>query len=167
MRTWLKDNGGGFIAIGALLTFLQFFVVTPLRNQSNQSLETLTRQINQRFDAQDKRLDVQDKRIDDLQAGMNARFDAQDKRFDAQDKSINQRFEAQDRSINQRFDAQDKYINQRFDAIDQRFDAQDRRIEDLAGNVSELRTLSERVSRNEGRIDAIMEQLQTADAPSP
>ena len=156
MRTWLKDNGGGFIAIGALLTFLQFFVVTPLRNQSNQSLETLTRQINQRFDAQDKRLDVQDKRIDDLQAGMNARFDAQDKRFDAQD-----------RSINQRFDAQDKYINQRFDAIDQRFDAQDRRIEDLAGDVSELRTLSERVSRNEGRIDAIMEQLQTADAPSP
>ena len=29
MWTWLKVNGGGFIAIGALLTFLQFFVVTP------------------------------------------------------------------------------------------------------------------------------------------
>ena len=167
MRTWLKDNGGGFIAIGALLTFLQFFVVTPLRNQSNQNFETLTRQINQRFDVQDKRFDVQDKRIDaqdkridDLQAGMNARFDAQDK-------SINQRFDAQDKSINQRFDAQDKYINQRFDAVDQRFDAQDRRIEDLAKDISDLRTLSERVSRNEGRTDAIMEQLQTADAPSP
>ncbi len=163
MRTWLKDNGGGFIAIGALLTFLQFFVVTPLRNQSNQNFETLTRQINQRFDVQDKRFDVQDKRIDaqdkridDLQAGMNARFDAQDRRFDAQDKYINQRF-----------DDQDKSINQRFDAVDQRFDAQDRRIEDLAEDISELRTLSDRVSRNEGRTDAIMEQLQTADAPSP
>ena len=47
MRTWLKDNSGGFIAIGVILTFVQFFVVTPLRNQSNQNLETLTRQINQ------------------------------------------------------------------------------------------------------------------------
>ena len=138
MWTWLKVNGGGFIAIGALLTFLQFFVVTPLRNQSNQNFEALRREINQRIDAQGKR-------IDDLKAEMNARFDAQDKRFDAQD----------------------KYINQRFDAVDQRFDAQDRRIEDLAKDVSELRTLSERVSRNEGRIDAIMERLQTADVPSP
>jgi chromosome segregation ATPase len=138
MWTWLKVNGGGFIAIGALLTFLQFFVVTPLRNQSNQNFEALRREINQHIDAQGKR-------IDDLKAEMNARFDAQDKRFDAQD----------------------KYINQRFDAVDQRFDAQDRRIEDLAKDVSELRTLSERVSRNEGRIDAIMEQLQTADVPSP
>lgn len=134
MRTWLKENGGGFIAIGALLTSLQFFVVAPLRHQSNQNFETLTRQINQRFDAQDDRLDAQDKRIDDLQAGQEG--------------------------MNARFDAQDKFINQRFDA-------QDRRIEDLANDVSELRTLSERVSRNEGRIDVIMEQLQTADAPSP
>lgn len=159
MRTWLKENGGGFIAIGALLTFLQFFVVAPLRHQSNQNFETLTRQINQRFDAQDDRLDAQDKRIDDLQAGqagMNARFDAQDKRLDAQDKRIDDLQEG----MNARFDAQDKFINQRFDA-------QDRRIEDLANDVSELRTLSERVSRNEGRIDVIMEQLQTADAPSP
>lgn len=142
MRTWLKGNGGGFIAIGVLLTFLQFFVATPLRHQSNQNFETLTRQINQRLDAQDKR-------IDDLQAGMNARFDAQDK------------------YINQRFDGQDKSISQRFDAVNQRFDAQDRHIEDLSNDVSELRALSERVSRNEGRIDVIMEQLQTADAPSP
>ena len=83
-------------------------------------------------------------------------------RFDAQDKYINQRFDAQDKrtddlkaEINQRFDAQDKYINQRFDAVDQRFDAQDQRIEDLAKDVSEFRKLSERVSRNETRIDTI------------
>lgn len=38
--------------------------------------------------------------------------------------------------------------------LDQRLDAQDKLI-------------SERVSRNEGRIDVILEQIQAADAPSP
>lgn len=90
-----------------------------------------------------------------------------DQRFDA----VDQRLDAQDRYINQRFDAQDKYINQRFDAVNQRFDAQDRRLEDLVKDVSELRELavniSERVSRNEGQIDIIREQMRIADTPSP
>ena len=178
MWNWLKDNGAGFIAVGAILTFTHFFVVTPLRTES----ETLRREMTQRFDAQDKR-------IDGLEAEMNQRFDAQDKsinqRFDTQDKRIdgleaemNRRFDAQDKHINQRFDAQDKSINQRFDAVDQRFDAQDkyinqrfdaqdRRSEDLAGDVSDLRKLSEQVSRHEGQLDVIRQQLQTADAPAP
>ena len=63
-------------------------------------------------------------------------------------------------AVNQRFDDQNKSINQRFDA-------QDRRIEDLVKDVSELRKLSDRVTRNETRIDTLTEQLQTADAPSP
>ncbi len=83
--------------------------------------------------------------------------------FDA----VNQRIDDQIRYIDQRFDDQDKYINQRFDAADQRFDAQDRRIEDLVKGVSELRKLSDRVTRSETRIDTLTEQLQTADAPSP
>ena len=62
-------------------------------------------------------------------------------------------------------------LDQRFDAVDQRFDAMDKRIDHLTGEVSELRRLtvgiSERVSRNEGRIDVILEQIQAADAPSP
>ena len=74
-------------------------------------------------------------------------------------------------AVNQRIDDQIKYINQRFDdqnkSINQRFDAQDRRIEDLVEGVSELRKLSDRVTRNETRIDTLTEQLQTADAPSP
>ena len=94
---------------------------------------------------------------------IHQRFDAIDQRFDAIDQrfgAVDQRVDAQDKHIEQRFDAQDKYINQRFDAVDQR-------LERLENDVSELRKLSERVSRNEGRIQVIRQQLQTADAPSP
>lgn len=77
-------------------------------------------------------------------------------RFDA----INQRIDDLKAEINQRFDAQDEHMNQRFDT-------QDRRIEDLAKDISALRKLGERVSRNEGQIDVTRQQLQTADAPSP
>ena len=94
---------------------------------------------------------------------MQQGFDTVNQRFDDQIKYINQRFDA----VDQRLDDQDKYINQRFDAVDQRFDAQDRRIEDLVKDVSELRRLSDRVTRNETRIDTLTEQLQTVDAPSP
>lgn len=105
-----------------------------------------------------------------------------DQRFDDQNESINQRFDAQDKAINQRFDDQTKYIDQRFDAQDQRidgleagmnqrFNAQDESFDRLTGEVAELRKLTvsigERVSRNEGQIDVITQQLQTADAPSP
>ena len=81
MWNWLKNNGAGFIAVGAILTFLHFFVVTPLRDESNRNFETLRQEMNQRFEAQDKYI--------------NQRFDAIDQRFDA----VNQRFDAQDRRI--------------------------------------------------------------------
>ena len=92
--------------------------------------------------------------------------------------TVNQRIDDQNKSINQRIDDQNKAINQRFDdqnkAINQRFDAQDRRLEDLVKDVSEFRKdvsefrkLSDRVTRSETRIDALTEQLQTVDAPSP
>ncbi len=96
---------------------------------------------------------------------MNRRFDAMernmDQRFDDQDKYINQRFDAMDQrfeAMDQRFDDQDKYINQRFDAVEQRLG----RLED---DMAKLHALSDRVSRNEGEIDVIRQQLQTADAP--
>lgn len=101
---------------------------------------------------------------------MNQRFDAMNQRFDV----MNQRFDAIDQRIddlraemNTRFDAQDKYMNVRFDSVDQRFDTQDQRLQRLEDDVAELRMLSERVSRNEGQIDLIRQQLQTADAPTP
>ena len=89
---------------------------------------------------------------------------------------MNQRFDAMERHMDQRFDAQDKYINerfnavdQRFDAQDQRFDAQDQRLDRLVDEVAELRKLTvsigERVSRSEGQIEILREQIKTVDAP--
>ena len=73
--------------------------------------------------------------------------------------------------MNQRFDAQDKRIDDLRAEMNQRFDAQDKRLDLLTKEVSELRRLTvsiiERVSRNEGQIDFLREQLQTVDAPAP
>ena len=143
---WIADNAApitvAIALLGGFAAVLQFSVVRPMQ---------------QGFDAVNQRIDDQITYIDQ-------RFDDQDRsinqRFDDQDRSINQRFDNQERSINQRFDAQDKYINQRFDA-------QDRRIEDLIKDVAELRGLSDRVTRNETRIDTLSEQVQAGDAPSP
>ena len=146
---WTKENAGAIAAIGGILLgltgIIQFGVLNPIHQRFDA--------IDQRFDAVDSRFDAQDKSINDLKAEMN-------QRFDAQDKYINQRFDAQDKYVNQRFDAQNKYINQRFDAVDQR-------LERLENDVSELRKISDRVSRNEAQIDGIKQQLQTADAPPP
>ena len=88
------------------------------------------------------------------------RFDAQDRFNNLLFELVNQRLDAQD----QRLDAQDRLINQQFEAVNQR-------LERLTDEVSELRRLvvgiGERVSRNEGEIDVIREQLRIADTPSP
>ena len=140
---WIEDNAGPIavtIAIlGGFAAIIQFSVVRPM---------------HQGFDAVNQRIDDQIKYINQ-RTSTSASND--------QNKSINERFDA----VDQRFDDQNKSINQRFDAVDQRFDDQDRRIEDLVKDVSELRKLSDRVTRNETRIDTLTEQLQTADAPSP
>ena len=88
---------------------------------------------------------------------------------------MDQRFNAQDKLIAQRFNAQDKLIDQRFNAQDRRIDDlkadMNRRFDRLTDEVFELRKLTisiiERVSRNEGEIDVIREQLQIADKPAP
>lgn len=98
---------------------------------------------------------------------MNNRFgdlrsDVND-RFGLMEKYINARFDA----IDQRFDLQDRHMNARFDAMDQRLKAVDQRLGRLETDVSELRSLSDRISGNEGRIDQLAEQLQAAPTPSP
>ena len=153
---WIEDNAGPITVtiavLGGFAAIIQFSVVRPM---------------HQGFDAVNQRIDDQiryiNQRLDDQNRSINQRFDVVNQRFDA----VDQRLDDQIKYINQRFDDQNEYINQRFDAVDQRFDAQDRRIEDLVEGVSELRKLSDRVTRNETRIDTLTEQLQTADAPSP
>ena len=145
--SWLKDRANviGAVAgtIAAFVAVQQLFVVGPM----NRRFDAMERHMNQRFEAVDQRFDAMDQRLDDQNKYIDERFDTVDQRFDAQDKYINQRF-----------DAQDKYISQRFDAVDQR-------LERLEADVADLHRLSERVSRNEGEIDVIREQLQSADAP--
>ena len=149
---WIEDNAGPVMVtiaiLGGFAAIIQFSVVRPMHQgfaTVNQRIDDQNKYIDQRLNDQNKSIN---QRFDDQNKAINQRFDAVDQRFDDQNKSINQRFADQSRSINQRFDAQD------------------RRIEDLVKDVSEFRKLSDRVTRNETRIDALTEQ-QTVDAPSP
>ena len=123
-----------------------------------------------RFDAQDRRLDAQDKLIGQLFELVNQRLDAQDRLINQHFEGVNRQFQGVNRQfqgVNQHFEA----VNQQFEAVNQRLDGHDKRLERLTDEVSELRRLtvgiSERVSRNEGEIDVIREQLRIADTPSP
>ncbi|MDE0206614.1 MAG: hypothetical protein OXP66_11370 [Candidatus Tectomicrobia bacterium] len=141
MKPWLKDNGTVIGALaGVLVAFvavLQLVVVGPM----NRRFDAQERYIEQRFNQQDRYI--------------NARFDAVDQRFEA----VDQRFEA----VDQRFDDLRAEMNQRFNQ-------QDQRLDQLTDEVSALRALvvgiGERVSRNEGAIGVIREQLQ-AEGASP
>lgn len=116
-----------------------------------------------RFDAQDRRLDAQDKLISQLFELVNQRLDAQDRLISQHFEGVNQQFEG----VNRHFEA----IDRQFEAVNQRLDSHDKRLDRLTDEVSELRRLvvgiSERVSRNEGEIDVIREQLRIVDTPSP
>ena len=151
MPTYFEKYGHTLITLAAVIAaFVGLVTINGNRFDAQDRL------INQQFEAVNQRFDAQDERLD-----------AQDKRLDAQDRLINQHFEA----VNQRLDGQDRLISQHFGAVNQRLDAQDERLDRLTDEVSELRRLivgiSERVSRSEGEIDVIREQLRIADTPSP
>ena len=164
MKTWLKDNVPVIGALaGAVLAFvaiLQLAIVGPM----NRGFDDLRAEINQRFEAVDQRLGDMNRSINQRFDAVDQRFEAVDQRFDEMNRSMTQRFDDMNRTMNQRFDQQDKYINTRFEAVD-------RRLDQLTGEVSGLRTLvtgiGERVSRNEGRIDLLTEQSQATPVPSP
>ena len=142
MPTWLKEHGpviGALIGVVvAFIAVLQFVVVGPMTS-----------------------------RVDDLRSDVNERFNELrsdvNNRFGLMEKYINARFDAMD----ERFDLQDRHINTRFDAMDQRLEAVEQRLGRLESDVSELRSLRDRISRNEGRIDQLAEQLQAAPTPGP
>ena len=139
MKAWLKDNAPVIGAGAGIIVALAALLQLVVVGPMNRGFADLRSEMNGRFD--------------DLRAEMNARFDQQDKYMDA-------RFEA----MEQRFDQQDRYMDARFEAVDQRLDR-------LSDEVAELRVLvtgiAERVSRNEGQIRIIREQLRTVDAPAP
>ena len=75
---------------------------------------------------------------------------------------MNQRFDAMEKHVDQRISDLTALMNQRFDAQDQRFDAQDERLDRLE---EAIRTFDRQISRNEGQIEIIREQINTVDAP--
>ena len=149
MPTWLKDNAPVIGALAAallvLVAILQMLVAGPI----NRGFDDLRSDMSSRFEAVDKR-------FNELRSDMNSRFEM-----------VDQRFSDLISSIDGRFDDLRSQMNGRFEAVDQRLDAVDQRLGRLETNVSALRTLSDRVSRNEGQIDFLRDQLQTVDAPTP
>ena len=149
MLTWLKDNGPVIGALAgallALVAVLQFLVAGPI----NRGFNDLRSEMSSRFEAVERRFEAVDLRFDDLRSEMNSRFEAVDQRFNDLRSEMRGRFS----------DLRSEMI-QRLDAVDQRLGR-------LETGVSELRTLSDRVSRNEGQIDLLREQLRTVDAPAP
>ena len=148
--TWLRNNGLAVTAVTGIGVLLVTAGNALFLNPIHHRLDDLGVHIDQRFDDQTRYIDQ--------------RLDAHDQRFDDQTKSVNQRFDDQTRYIDQRIDNLEAGMNQGFDDQNKSFDR-------LTGEVAELRKLTvsigERVSRNEGQINAIMQQLQTADTPAP
>ena len=149
MLSWLKNNapviGALAGALLALAAILQLLVAGPI----NRGFDDLRSEMNSRFEAVDHR-------FNDLRSEMRGRFS--DLRSE-----MNRGFDDLRSEMKSRFEA----VDQRFEAVDQRLDAVDQRLGRLETGVSELRTLSDRVSRNEGQIDFLREQLRTVDAPTP
>ena len=144
MWNWIRNNGTGILAVGAVITALHLSV-----GSINHRMDDTHRRLD---DALGRLGDVNQgirQSIRDLKAAVDQRFDAQDARIDDLVTDVNRRFEDLRADMNQRFDAQDK------------------RIEDLARGLVDLRTLGDRVSRNEGQINVIMQQLQDPDESTP
>ena len=156
MLTWLKDNGPVIGALaGALLVLvaiLQLLVAGPI----NRGFDDLRSEMSSRFEAVDQRFEAVDRRFDDLRSEMRGRLS--DLRSE-----MNRGFDDLRSEMKSRFEA----VDQRFEDVAQRLDAVDERLGRLETGVSALRTLSDRVSRNEGQIELLREQLRTVDAPTP
>ena len=148
MPAYFEKYGHTLITLAAIIAAFVGLVTI-----NGNRLDAQDRLISQLFVAVNQRLDAQDRLISQHFAAVNQRLDAQDKRLDGQD----QRLDGLEAGMNQRIDGLEAGMNQRLDR--------------LIDEVSELRRLtvgiSERVSRSEGEIDVIREQLRIADTPSP
>lgn len=82
---------------------------------------------------------------------------------------MNQRFNDLRAYMDQRLDGVDRRIDDLTTHMNKRFDGQDGRLDRLADEVAALRRLTvgigERLSRSEGQIEVIREQIKIVDAP--
>ena len=159
MPTYFEKYGHTLITLAAIIAAFVGLVTI-----NGNRLDAQDRLISQLFVAVNQRLDAQDRLISQHFAAVNQRLDAQDKRLDGQD----QRIDGLEAGMNQRIDGLEAGMNQRIDGLEA---GMNQRLDRLIDEVAELRRLtvgiSERVSRNEGEIDVIREQLRIADTPSP
>ena len=151
MGTYFEKYGQTIITLAAIVAaFVGLVTIVGNRFDAQDRFNSLL------FELVNQRLDAQDRLANQQFEAVNQRLDAQDQRLDARDRLANQRFEA---------------VSQRFEAVNQLFEAVNQRLDRLTDGVSELRRLvvgiGKRVSRNEGEIDVIREQLRIADTPSP
>ena len=131
------------------------------QDELRTELAEFRKDVDQRFDAIDRRFEQVDQRFDAIDRRfeqVDQRFDAIDQRFDAIDRrfeQVDQRFDAIDRrfeQVDQRFDA----IDRRFEQVDQRFDAIDRRFEQVDQRFDAIDRRFEQVDQ---RFDAIDGQI--------
>ena len=82
----IKENAPATAAIATVFVGFAAIVQLGVLNPIQQRMDDFQAAMNQRFDAQDKRIDdlkgEMSQRINNLRAEMNQRFDAQDKRID-------------------------------------------------------------------------------------
>jgi tetrahydromethanopterin S-methyltransferase subunit G len=134
---------GNYVLLAGL-----FIAMITMFNQVNARLDVLNDRIDRVQAETNGRLDHMQAetngRLDRMQAETNARFEAVDARFD-------QMFDRMDRmqaENNRRFDAHQVETNRRFDAV-----------------LEAIMSFDRRVSRNEGQIEIIREQLQAEGSP--
>ena len=104
-------------------------------------------------------------RIDRLQAETNVRFEAVNVRFEAVNTRFDQMFDRMDRmqaETSARFEAVNTRFDQVFDRMDRMQTEFNRHFE---GVLEAIMSFDRRVSRNEGQIEIIREQLQAEGSP--
>ncbi len=132
---------------GAILSVLS--TIVPTKEDLDRRFEDLIKQMNERFEAVDKRFEAIDKRFEDLIKQMNERFEAVDKRFEAVDK----RFETLIKQMNERFEAVDKRFETLIKQMNERFEAVDKRFETL------IKQMNERFEAVDKRFEALIKQM--------
>ncbi|MDZ7793071.1 MAG: hypothetical protein U5P10_05080 [Spirochaetia bacterium] len=137
-------------------------------NAQDQKFFALQKQMNERFDAQqklmDERFNAQDQKFSALQKQMDERFDVQQKLMDERFSAQDQKFFALQKQMDERFDAQQKQMDDRFNAQDQKFFALQKQMDERFDAQQKLmnarfdaqqKQMDERFTQHDKRFDAL------------